>query len=234
MNADGNVTTSAPADAIVIPEPDADSEIAQLLAALVVALDDVAQNAARTAESKHAAELAALAPLAANPIIAEAILKLENESAKERANAADHARFITRKQYGEIFAQLDAYGRPPVVVTGKPGKTNGAPKSGATPITDADGNVYVKTQPPVATYTVTGKRPCGTCPISQYVIPRAPATAGDDAIALPNFRQNSTKRLAEMSRADVIAHADCFDALSDAEASYPHTATVTRYALATA
>jgi hypothetical protein len=222
-----NVVASAD---IVIPAPDPDSELAQILAALVTVLDDVAQNAAKSASERHATELAALRPLAGNPVIAKALLELERESELDRENAANHARFITRKQYAEVFAVIDAWGRPVAPANGKPsGKTSSKSASGDKPIVDLDGNVYSKIQTPRAAYVPSGKSPCGACPISQHVIPRAPATAGDDAMKSANFRQQSTERLAQMSRADVVAHADCFAALTDAEFSYPHLATVNSY-----
>lgn len=216
----------------------ANDPICQTFAALTMMLSERANDiaASMTDTSVADAQLAALraipgADADGSPIRA-AILQTERDRELTLASALKTAEAANRKRYQTFLDELSRIGLPDAPPpTGKSGKSNGA-SSAPSAITDADGHTYVKNATARANYVKSGKSGCGACPVSRDVIPQAPDTAGDDAVKLPNFRQNSTKALAKMTRADVIGHADCFAALTDAELSYPQAINVHSYLLA--
>jgi len=192
----------------------ADDPICQTFAALSMMLAERAESVAASMIDTSAidAQLSALRAIPGSDTgpIAAAILQTERDRDLTRKSAVDTATAANRKRYGAFLDELAAYGRP--VAPAPVGKSTGrkTTTSGPTPLVDADGNTYVKHDLSRDTYAESGKTACGQCPISTVA-----AQAGTVAVA--NLRQNATHALAKMTRAEVIAHADCFAALRDAE-----------------
>jgi len=219
--------SSESSDPIVMPL-DLKNPIVRAAVALQKILDDTANSAASAADAKYAAQIDALLPLRdVSPHVAEAILKIERDRDADRRNARDAAAQAIRTQHRELFAALDMYGRPPVAIISKPGKS-AAPKSTDTPLADANGATYVKRAESTVTngqrtYVRTNAAPCGACPISE--------TIAKTFTAAGNLRQDAYRAIGRSTTEQMTgdAHADCFAAYRDAESDFDKTVTVTYF-----
>jgi hypothetical protein len=210
-----------------VPAPDPKSPVGKALMSLAAALSSATKDAIGESDAQYALAIDSMQPHASLPGMADAILKLERERELSRLNASAQQAYLIRKQYSEAFAELARFGIP--AGPSKPTNGKSAGKSGqpAPVIRDADGRAYTKVPTNRDQYVQTGAVACGDCPISEVVL-QAPLHT-DSPVALGNWRQNMTRRLATMSTAEVHAHADCFDAAKDAEYSFPVAATINEY-----
>lgn len=218
--------TIASAEMPADPALAADGPLAQQLAAALVALDDAASAVHVESDAKYDRMISALAPFADEPETVQAIRGFEIARDAARKSARDARAAQIRAAFPEMFRLMSLYGLPEAVKPVPTAKSNGSKRP--TDVTTLDGVLYVKSQDLLTTYVRTNVAPCGTCLASANAV-QSPAHAGTDAIQLPNYRQNATRAVEKMSHPEIIAHADCFNAMRDGEASYPQTATVTRY-----
>jgi len=205
--------------------PAYDADVAKAFELLGKHLADVTRKRTATVNAKRDAQIKALKALDSDPLIDEMILRVERERELDTLNARDEAAYGLRAAFATQFAALDLFGKPKAApVTGKPGKP--AKQNGNKELRDKDGVLYRAIQHNAEGYRPTGDRPCGACRVSEIV-----ENAG--AVALPNFRQNSTRALEGMTGEEFNAHAKCFNALRDAEvANYPQAASVREFARA--